>query len=243
MLRLSLVVILALSLHGCGTDGNGNNTPDKGNTGTKDSGTPKADQAVTPKDGSTPSCGPKSYPCGPFGLTAGQLIKNHEFNGFMDPDGLCKEHDKQNVDTSKTVKIALKDYFQANAKCPSKKKPLLWILGSASWCGICINEIKQVRQALSKGQIDKRVAFINVIIDGSSPGASPTDAITKNWITSKNLQHTVATDANRDLAKYFTKSGFPLNVLVDTKTMKIYYVKNGDSLSAIGKKMQDFFKK
>ena len=73
--------------------------------------------------------------------------------------------------------------------------------------------------------------FINVLIDGLSVGGAPDDTVTKNWATAYNLTFPVGTDKNRDLAKYFTSSGFPLNVLVDTSNMKIYYVKNASSCS------------
>lgn len=240
MLGKTTLILLVGVLAACGeTSG----TRDAGASG--DRGLILDDQGVqgdqSQDDTVAPSCGTGIYPCGPYGLTAGSVIENHQFDGFTDPQEHCKPNQQKVLDTSKTVKLALKDWYRGDSSCPTQKKKLLWILGSASWCGICKKEIAQVQAAYSAGQVDARVGFINVVIDGLNVGAPPTEAVTKSWATANNLTFPVARDATRSLAKYFSTSSFPLNVLVDTSNMKIYFVQNGVTLATVGGKITQFF--
>jgi hypothetical protein len=236
----SILIIAAAGLIGCAEETKAHDAGTQNDKGLIITDGQGADQQQK-LDTVGPSCGPGIYPCGPYGKTKGDIIENHQFNAYADADNLCKDPGQKKVDTSKTITLSLKDFYKGDSKCPSKKKKLLWILGSASWCGICKNEIKQVQSAYTQGQIDARIDFINVIIDGNTVGGSPDDTITKNWATTYNLSFPVATDKNRDLATYFTSSGFPLNLLVDTSNMKIYYVKNASSLSTVGAQIAQFF--
>ena len=243
MYRKTLLLLLAAVIFGCGSD---TDKVDSGAT-TDEGGGTKSDQGKVVADGGiksdtkAPGCGKASYPCKPFGIAAGSIIENHSFTGFRDPKDLCTGEKQKKTDTSKAVTISLQEFYQWDKSCPTKKKKLLWILGSASWCGICTKEIKAIKSAVMAGQIDSRVALLNVVIDGKSPGAAPTEAINKQWVTTFGLNFPVVHDAKGDLRKYFKTSGFPLNILVELDTMKIFYVRNADGLSAVGKKMTEYF--
>ena len=242
MLRKTLSILVLISFCGCGsTDAD---KADSRGLVLKDSGT-TTDKGATPdgtkKPDANQSCGKASYPCGPFGTKVGSVIKNHSFIGFKDPQALCKDTGQHKIDTSKSVPMSLEDWYQWDSSCLSKKKKLLWILGSAAWCGICTKEIKAVKAAVEAGQFDKRVAFLNVVIDGKSYGKAANLATAKQWVTGFGLNFPVGSDTSYSLKKYFLSSGFPLNVLVDLETMKIYHARNGDNLSFMGKKISEFF--
>ncbi len=216
--------------------------------GAADATGPTPDGSLARQDGGGGSpeaggaaCGPGIYPCGPYGVLKGSVIENHKFQGYMDPQEHCKPDANKKLDTSRMVPMMLQDWYQGDSACPASKKKLLWILGSAAWCGTCIGEAKSIQAAYAADQVDKRVAFLNVLVDGKSYGNAPSVADTNLWATSLGLSFPVAMDANREMIKYFTASGFPVNILVDLADMKIYYARNGDSVSTIGQKIADFF--
>ena len=245
MYRIPLSMLLVASLCACGTD-TGTGKADSRGLVLKDSGAPadkgEATDAAVKKDTGS-SCGKSSYPCGPFGTKPGSVIQDHTFMVFRDPRALCKETKDHKMDTSKSVPMSLKDFYQWDSSCLSKKKKLLWILGSAAWCGICTKEIKAVKAAILAGQIDNRVAFLNLVVDGKTYGKPADVATAKLWVTGFGLNHPVASDMTYAFKKYFLSSGFPLNILVDLETMKIYHARNGDNLAFMGKKMAEFFSK
>ncbi len=231
-----LPALLLLGLCACSSDAN--DKADSRSLVLKDSGT-AADKGVASKD----KGGAASYPSGPYGTKVGQIIENHSFTVFRDPKFMCKDLKSAKVDLNKSVKMTLKDFYNWDPTCKAKKKKLLWILGSAAWCGICTKEIKAVKAAIAAGQIDSRVAFLNLLVDGKTYGKPADLATAKLWVTSFGLNHAVASDMSYVFKKYFLSTGFPLNVLVDLETMKIYHARNGDNLSFMGKKMAEFFSK
>ena len=214
----------------------------------KDSGTlPKKDRSITVQDAATPdatakTCGPGIYPCGPYGTKAGDVLKNHEFMGFRDAQDQCKDHKDKTLDTTKAVALSTKTFYLGDSSCPAKKKKLLWILGSAGWCGTCIKEVKTIQAALSANQLDSRVAFFNVLVDGKAVGGPPSEALLLAWLSTVKGTFPAAYDLKRTMTSYFTASYFPFNMLVDLSNMKIIYAKNGDGVGTIGTKIQQFLK-
>ena len=234
-----LPVLLLLALCSCGSDTN--DKADSRGLVLNDSGV--ADKAVAADSKKGTADQGVSYPSGPYGTKVGQIIENHTVTVFRDPKSLCKDLKEHKIDTSKSVKMSLQDFYKWDPTCKAKKKKLLWILGSAAWCGICTKEIKAVKAAILAGQIDNRVAFLNLVVDGKTYGKPADVATAKLWVTGFGLNHPVASDMTYAFKKYFLSSGFPLNILVDLETMKIYHARNGDNLAFMGKKMAEFFSK
>ena len=242
MRGIILTLTGAFLLMACSDDSGQSVTKKDGGQTQKDRSIAVGDKAVTP-DTTAKTCGPGIYPCGPYGAKAGDILKNHKFMGFRDPKDLCKDPKDKVPDTTKSVALSMQTFFQGDATCPTKKKKLLWVLGSAGWCGTCIKEVKTIQAALSANQIDSRVAFFNVLVDGKTVGGNPDEALLKAFLSTVKGTFPAAYDPTRSLTSYFTASYFPFNMLVDLSNMKIYYAKNGDSVSNIGTKIAQFFAK
>lgn len=241
-----LILIAALGMAGCSDDDTSNNAGADSGAVKKDRSISVKDRAVTGKDGaakadkSTKTCGPGIYPCGPYGKKASSVLANLQFMGYADPKDACKDHKDKKLNMSKAVPISPKTFYQGDKSCPAKKKKLLWILGSAGWCGICVKEVKTIQAALNANQLSKDVVFWNVLVDGKTVSGPPSDALLQSWLSTVNGTFPAAYDLKRVLAGYFTASYFPFNMLVDLSNMKIIYAKNGDKVSTIGTKIQQF---
>ncbi len=76
-----------------------------------------------------------SYPSGPYGKTAGDIIEHIQFaSALMDPDTWCKDSDKLDVKRSTGARtLSLLEIAQGSPFCPQKKKQFLWMAITAGW--------------------------------------------------------------------------------------------------------------
>lgn len=230
MSRWALVLGLSLvMLVGCSDDGEG-----------KDMGidTIAADFTSSSGDGPTQA----KYPAGPYGTKAGETAANLEFLGYMDPKTFCKKPADKKMDTSKLRPISFQSYHLGDSStgCAGYKPKLMWVMVSAGWCGPCITEVSSTQQQYAKNAITDGLELLNIVFEDKA--SAPADgAFLKTWIAQGSLTFPVAMDPSFKMGAYFSKAAVPFNMLVDTKTMKIYYRQVGGSLTNIGKKISEFF--
>lgn len=234
MRRYLLVAGLAGLLWGCSDDTNV--TQD---SGTKD--TLSADFTNAAGDAAA-TCGPGIYPCGPYGTKTGDVVENIELFGYMDPDELCKANDKKQHDYTKLHKLSFKDFYQGSKKagCAAYKKSLLWVMISSGWCGPCKSEVSSTQVQYGKDQVDKIVGLMNILNDSDSSGIPPNALFIKTWATTYNLSLPVLMDPSFKTGVFFGRNAVPFNMLIDLKTMKIFYQQVGGSLTNIGAKISEY---
>ena len=230
MRRTMLALLLSTLLLGCSDD----TTDDK-----------KLDGAVPTKDTGSDQCGMGIYPCGPYDTKTGFPAANLEFSGYMDPKNFCTDHKNKKADTSKLVPISFKSYHLADMStaCAKNKPSLLWVMVSAGWCNPCKIEVQETQKEYAAGTIDDRVDVLNLVFETTSPGTAVTKAFLDTWATNFKLTMPVAMDPNFKMGAYFSRANAPFNMLIETKTMKIYYQQQGGKLADIKKKIAEFLAK
>ena len=140
------------------------------------------------------------------------------------------------MDTSKLRKVSLGDLFRGDATCPSKRKQLLWLFVAAGWCHVCQDEMKTLGPLYAGGQLDPRVALVNVLFQTSSFSAI-TESFARTWISTYKPTFPVVLDPKFKMGDYFPKKATPMHLLVDLRTMKVLYRQNGSNLTIIGKEI------
>ena len=179
------------------------------------------------------------YPCGPFGTQKETIIQNHAFQGFADSDDLCKKSQDKALDTSKLTDLSFGQWFKAPTKCPAQQKKLLWIMVSAGWCGPCKDEITSIQKQYAVGGLDPQVEVLNVLFEDDRRKPA-TEAFGKTWASSLGMTFPLALDPKFTMGKYFDRNAVPINMLIDLRTMKIFYKQTGANLPAVGRQMVDF---
>lgn len=170
-----------------------------------------------------------SYPGGPYGVTKSSVITNFTFPGFPDP-GTSK-------DPNALVDISLSDFYNPTgdgvfpAGSPygegkPKPKALLIDIG-AVWCAPCQYEAKTILPKLYEQYEPLGAEFFFDLVDGAKSGiaATPTELVT--WVTKYKSKFPSAIDPDRKLGASFKADAFPVNILVDTRTMVIVDVVAG----------------
>lgn len=193
-------------------------------------------------DGGT-ACGPGVYPCGPYGVQIGDVAANLAFMGFSDDDNQCTEHKDKVMDLSKAHQVAFADWHVGDASCASKKKDLLWVMVSAGWCGPCKTEVQTTQKEYGAGAVDSRLAILNIVIETGNHGEPADTNYLKTWINGFKLTFPVVADPSFKMGAYFNKKATPFNMLVETKTGKVYYRQVGGAISVVGQKVTEFFNK
>lgn len=217
---------------GCSDDSEGNNPP-KPDMNLSDFTTPAGDMDTT--------CGTGIYPCAPYGTNTGEVASNLEFMGYRDADEQCADHKSKSLDTTKAMqKIAFKDWYLGDT-VKSCKKDLLWVMVSAGWCVPCQYEVNETQKQITAGAVDKRIALLNIVFETKTSGVPADEAFLKTWISTYKLTIPTVIDPKFRMGAYFDKKATPFNMLVDLKTMKVFYRSTGADLPGIGKKIQEYF--
>ncbi len=212
-----------------------------------DATTPLADGAVADSTGAAvdtrpaldsgvAKCGPKSYPCGPYGTKIGDVVQDQTFDAYADPKYLCKADKEMKLDQSKLRKIALGDLFRGDASCSAPRKQVLWLFIAAGWCHACQDEMKQLAPLYAKGQLDSRILLVNVLFQTASYTPA-TEAFAGTWLKTYKGTFPLLLDPKFVTGKYFPVKATPMHLLIDLRTMKVLYRQNGSNLNIIGKEI------
>jgi len=178
-----------------------------------------------------------SYPVGPYGKNPGDVITNlgwtgktdSNMNGFVSDDGYTT--------------ICLASYFQ------NPNIQVVVLIGSAVWCVPCNEEVPDLVTLYQSYQSDGgHVAFLEVLLDGTNVGIAPTTTQFQSWTTKyKQPYDVVIGDQAHVLNDYNPQLAYPLQVVVQTSTMKIFTETVGNDVpglqnaidTALGKPPQD----
>ena len=178
--------------------------------------------------GATPGGGPgaggpvstfAAYPAGPYGTTRGAVIENLSFIGWRHPDAAA-------YDITKFETVRLSDFYDPDG---TRGVKLLAINASAVWCGVCRAEYQDMKNSDVYATLHaKGIEILGAIFeDNAYYPAQPQDL--KNWgvLSTHQVKFPLVLDPGFKLGAYFDSDATPLNMLVDTRTMKIVSIDMG----------------
>lgn len=183
------------------------------------------------------------YPSGPYGVQIDDVAANLVFMGFADDNNQCADHKDKVMDLSKAKQIAFADWHVGDASCASKKRDLLWVMVSAGWCGPCKVEVQDTQKQYAANGVDSRLGILNIVFETGNHGEPADTNYLKTWINGFKLTFPVVADPSFKMGAYFNKKATPFNMLVDTKTGKVFYRQVGGAISVVGQKITEFFGK
>jgi hypothetical protein len=159
-----------------------------------------------------------NYPPGPYGRGQGAIIENIEFMGWRDPvaAGYAPEA---------LERVRLSDFYDPTAT----HNKLLVINASALWCVVCQSELRQIKnENLYARYRGVGVEFLGTVFeDDEGLPAQPGDLRTWGVSRVREIAFPLVLDPSLRLGVYFTSDATPLNMLIDTQTMRIVFLAMG----------------
>ncbi len=170
-----------------------------------------------------------AYPAGPYGVTKGSTIANFDFQGFSSPT--------VSKDPAALEKIALSDFYNPSGSDTypdgspwgsgqPKPKALLIDL-SAVWCSPCQFESKSLLPNEYAKYHPLGAEFFLHLADGAQVGVPASAKELANWVGTYKFAFPAGIDPGRKLASSFSADAFPVNMLIDTRSMTIVEVVAG----------------
>jgi hypothetical protein len=167
-----------------------------------------------------------AYPSGPYGVSQQQIISDYSFVGFA--------HPQEAADPNAMQTISLSDFFNPDGQgvFPAgspygegtpKPKALLIDIG-AVWCSPCQYEAKTILPPEYLKFHPQGAEFLFVLADGPMGGvpAQPSELV--NWVKKYKTVYPSVLDPERKLGSVFKADAYPVNILIDTRTMEIVQV-------------------
>ena len=155
------------------------------------------------------ACDAATYPCGPYGYTAGSTIADLVLPTQHDDNASGSA-----VDDAVT-EVHLSDYR-------GKAGALALVIGSQI-CAPCQNE-QPTLVDLSRRYT--RAAFLEAIVQGQA-GAQADQAVVDAWATQFALPFDLTADPSRVLLPYYDPTAFPIGIVVRLSDMQIVHIGSG----------------
>jgi hypothetical protein len=178
-----------------------------------------------PGQGQDPNASGIRYPAGPYGVEPGSVISNYKFRGMVNP-----AVDKTFVD------MQLADFynptgdetFPAESAFGEKPKPkALWLNISAVWCGPCKFESEEILPEEHEKYAPQGAEIFVLLADGGTVGKPATENNLVTWTDRYKTAWPAAVDPTHTLASLFQSSAYPINMVIDTRTMQLQIVLAG----------------
>lgn len=173
----------------------------------------------TSTTGATPGAvGACTYPSGPYGTQVGAVIDpSLQWQCYVD-------------DSATPTTVAMSDFFDCDGK---KGVRAILLEQAATWCGDCVKEVQQVGPLASGAWKDEGVRVVTLMAqDAQEQPATLDTALT--WRNEFSLTTGVAcadpawTTRRWGVPSAGGDNGFPTNVIVDPRTMRIFAIQPGD---------------
>jgi hypothetical protein len=169
----------------------------------------------------------EDYPAAPYGSRAGATIEDFQFLGWAAPV-------TSGFDTTKLETVSLGQFYDPEGKQGVK---LLVITSTAVWCSACKQEYRDMQGSVAAYE-QKGVRFLGALFeDDMSNPAKPSDLVL--WAKAFNVQFPFALDPDLKLGAFFDVEATPMEMIVDTKTMKIIKISEGWATNGAGSLWSD----
>ncbi len=150
------------------------------------------------------------------GSQPGDVIENLQFSGYAAGDI-----------SSGLRTISMVDYFDPN----TKKYKIVVVAGTSNACPYCQKEADDVASMREQFQSDK-VAFLNAVLEGSKQTAS-TKSDLDAWVKTRHANFPAFLDPGGEKLARYGLSAYPLNIVIDARSMEILAVVSGDPTDGI----------
>jgi len=172
-----------------------------------------------------PALSRPDYPSGPYGHGVGAVVPNLSFLGWRDPAAA-------NYDSSKLEIISLSDFYNPNGTPDAPR--IIAINASAVWCTVCQAEYRQFRTSQTyETYRPKGVEMLGVLFqDKNSDPAQPPDLT--RWGQGFDVKFPFVLDPGFKIGQFFSSDATPLNLLVDTRDMRVLKITMGYDASNPG---------
>lgn len=159
----------------------------------------------------------QAYPEPPFGTKVGAVIEDFRFYGWRDPKAA-------GYDPSQLEPISLADYFDPDGTSDHR---YIAFGAMAVWCGVCRAEAAQIRDEGTAGRLRSRGALLmhSLFEDNDHEPATPADM--QAWTGLFEVDYPFVLDNGFKLGAFFDKEATPMNLIIDTSTMRIVYLEVG----------------
>ncbi|MBI4702900.1 MAG: TlpA family protein disulfide reductase [Deltaproteobacteria bacterium] len=154
------------------------------------------------------------------------MIKNYAFTGYANP---AKAHT--------LVPISLGDFYnptgeglyaEASPFEADKPRPRVLLIDvAARWCAPCQQEAKEILPAAHAKLAPLGAEFLLDLADGIEPGSVATQKDLDKWTTAFAVDYPAVFDPDYQLGALFDASSFPVNIVIDTREMRIATVVKG----------------
>lgn len=160
-------------------------------------------------------CQEHLFPCGPYGVQPGAIMKNLSLPGLRARAGVNSVADER-VD-----ELKLSEYFA------DKDVKVIVVTSSAEWCEPCKAEQPGLKRLYDDYKnTSTKVAIFEALIEDNQ-GAPATIEVARRWAKKYGLHFDVAIDPTGLLKPYYDINAFPMNMVIRTSDMKITWQENG----------------
>jgi hypothetical protein len=179
-----------------------------------------------PGQGQDPNADAARYPAGPYSVTLGGVIPNFKLQGYPDPT----------VDRTTLQPMQLADFYNptgdeayppASIYGEGPKPKALWLNVSAIWCGPCQYESAEVLPVEHAKYAPLGAELLLYLADTAVVGDPAQGTHLTLWTEKYGTAWPAVVDPSYKLASSFQGATYPINIVIDTRTMVIETTLNG----------------
>jgi len=166
------------------------------------------------------SCGSVDYPEGPYGTEQGEVAPDMCFRGWARPDSV--EHDADTL-----MSLSFGRFYDPTGD----RYELLLVNSAALWCSACVSEhdtLPDHYQELAPSGL----GILSALFENRDGDPAAVADLTL-WVETFETTFPMALDPDYQLGAYAPAASAPLNLLLDTRTMRILEKFTGDQASVL----------
>lgn len=160
------------------------------------------------------------YPQAPYGSTVDATIENFHFLGWTDPKAV-------NYDASHLEDIDLAQFYNPSRASDGLK--FLIITSTALWCSACKAEYRDMGKVVDAYR-NKGVQFLGALFEDGDTTNGPFPAKPSDlnlWASNYQVSFPFVLDPSLKLGNFFDVEATPMEMIVDTSTMRVVNISTG----------------